>query len=469
MKVTARSSKKTLIAAFGTLTVSLLTTCIAIAQKTTRPDPTDPEHPFNTPAPVSSPVSVEQLEAWRHAARKALFLDGPAPAIAPHEFGTFSAMRGVVAHRVTYGTQYGMRVPAIVYEPEKITGKVPAVIVVAGHGGDKSTWYEVYAGLLYASAGAVVVTFDPIGEGERNAQHLHDARAHDTVLPGSDSPARLGGLMIGDVSQAVSYALSLPQVDPKRISVLGYSMGSFHASVAASLDPRIHYMVLSGGGDLDGNGGSWDSSSKVMCQGGPYQALSFLPDKGAILYANRQRAGETLLLNGAEDNLLAAPHHGPSFFADLNARVRAVGGQGLPAIDARFYPGVGHRPSWVDRDAAEWLNARLQFPHWKGVSIESLGESRIGDWAAATGARINNGYGSEKTEAGVRGVGKNFPAPSTAQLEAVPMAEWTAHEDLYTWQGWAKRTLEAEGLHVEVPHLEPQRTPKIDASAMPPH
>ncbi len=95
------------------------------------------------------------------------------------------------------------------------------MIVVAGHGGDKSTWYEVYAGLLYASAGAVVVTFDPIGEGERNAEHLHDARAHDTVLPGATSPARLGGLMIGDVSQAVSYALSLPEVDPNSVAVLG--------------------------------------------------------------------------------------------------------------------------------------------------------------------------------------------------------------------------------------------------------
>ena len=96
-------------------------------------------------------------------------------------------MPGVVAHRVTYGTQYGMRIPAIVYAPAHAKGKLPAVIVVAGHGGDKTTWYEVYAGLLYASAGAVVVTYDPIGEEERNANHLSDARAHDTSLPGSDS------------------------------------------------------------------------------------------------------------------------------------------------------------------------------------------------------------------------------------------------------------------------------------------
>jgi dienelactone hydrolase len=397
------------------------------------------------------PASDAQFSEWRQQALAALFLAGPKPELAPRDFGTFQAMPGVVAHRVTYGTQFGMRVPAIVYRPERAPGKLPAVIVVAGHGGDKSTWYEVYAGLLYASAGAVVVTFDPIGEGERNAEHLHDARAHDTVLPGATSPARLGGLMIGDVSQAVSYALSLPEVDPDRVAVLGYSMGSFHAALAAGLDPRIHFLVLSGGGDLDGNGGSMDTNTKIMCQGGPYQALSLLPDKGAILYALHQRAGETLVLNGGEDRLVAVSHHGPSFFTDLNARVAALTGAAQPPMETRFYAGVGHRPSWVNRDAAAWLNARLLFPNWRGKSIDSLGETHIGAWAAATGAHINHGYETEKSEAGVQAVGSNFPAPATAQLVAVPEPEWTAHQDLYTWQGWAQRTLQAEGLADPVP------------------
>lgn len=437
------------------VTAVLMTTSTLVAQRITRPDPNDPAHPFDTPGPVSVQATNTQLKSWRQEARKALFLDGHAPAIAPKEFGSFHPMRGVTAHRVTFGTQYGMRIPAIVYHPDNIPGKLPAIVVVAGHGGDKTTWYEVYAGLLYANAGAIVVTYDPIGEGERNAQHLHDARAHDTNLPGLQSPARLGGLMAGDVSQAISYALSLPQVDPTRIAVLGYSMGSFHSALAAGLDPRIHYLVLSGGGDLDGNGGSWDSSSKVMCQGGPYQSLSFLPDKAAILYTLHQRAGETLLLNGEKDNLLAAPHHGPSFFADLNHRIHALGGPNLPSIDARFYPGVGHRPSWVNRDAAEWLNARLNFPRWRNVSIESLGETRIGDWASSTGAHINNGYATENTEAGVRAVGRNFPAPTAEQLQAVPLNQWKTHKDLYTWEGWARHTLAAQGLPVDLPEPIP--------------
>ncbi len=431
--------------------VACAMTCAGLAQQTQRTDPTDHAHPFNTPTAVAQPATAKQLEAWREQARHALFIPDQMPALAPHDFGSFAPMPGVIAHRITYGTQYGMRIPAVVYAPAHAKGKLPAVIIVAGHGGDKTTWYEVYAGLLYASAGAVVVTYDPIGEDERNADHLSDARAHDTRLPGQDSPARMGGLMIGDVMQAVSYAASRADVDPKRIAVLGYSMGSFHAALAAGLDPRIRALVLSGGGDLDGNGGSWDSSTKIMCQGGPYRALSFLPDKGAVLYALHQRSGETLVLNGSEDALVATPHHFESFFADLNTRVAALAGPGTASIEYRFYKGIGHRPSWVNLDAATWLNDRLKFPLWRNVTLASLGETHIAEWAAAAGAHINATYDAEVREGGVRSVGHGFPAPSREQLQAVPAAEWQAHRDAYIWQSWARQTLLTEGLPPNVP------------------
>ena len=295
-------------------------TLVTAAQRTTRPDPTDPAHPFDTPAAVAVPATDEQFARWREQAKAALFIPTIAPPVGAHDFGSFTPMRGVVAHRVTYGTQFGMRVTAVVYRPDHFSGKLPAVIVVAGHGGSKSSWYEVYAGLLYASAGAVVVTFDPIGEEERNSQHLTDARAHDTVLPGLQSPARMGGLMIGDVMGAVSYVLSLPEVDSKRIAVVGYSMGSFHAALAAGLDPRISALVLSGGGDLDGNGGSWDSSSKIMCQGGPYQSLSFLPDKDDAAQVAALGAGKVVCEEAGE-----RPHEAKLLQLDCEKARRKLG------------------------------------------------------------------------------------------------------------------------------------------------
>jgi hypothetical protein len=166
------------------------------------------------------------------------------------------------------------------------------------------------------------------------------------------------------------------------------------------------------------------------------------------------------VLNGAEDSLVAAPHHGASFFADLNIRVQALAGTRVPKIEYHFYPGVGHRPSWVNVDAAAWLNARLHFPRWQNVPLSTLGETHVEEWAAATGANINRGYESEKTEGGIHALGHGFPAPTQLELQAVPEAEWQAHQGLYTWQSWAKRMLIAEGLPAEVPEPTPPRAPR---------
>src|SRR5439155_1393174 len=85
--------------------------------------------------------------------------------------------------RITYGTQFGMRVPAILYRPARpAQRKSPAIIVVNGHGGDKYAWYSPYTGILYARAGAVVLTYDPIGEGERNSERKSVTRQHDVPL-----------------------------------------------------------------------------------------------------------------------------------------------------------------------------------------------------------------------------------------------------------------------------------------------
>jgi len=110
---------------------------------------------------------------------------------------------------------------------------------------------------------------------------------------------------------------------------------------------------------------------------------------------------------------------------------------------------------------------------WQNLSLNSLGETHIAGWAAATGAHINHGYESEKTEGGIHALGYGFPAATRAELQVVPEAEWQAHQDLYTWQGWAKRTLIAEGLPADVPEPTPPRPPRpaaiSTAPQRPPH
>src|SRR5438270_9500166 len=109
-------------------------------------------------------------EETRQRIARTLFVSEPQPPLAPAKHGSFEPVPGVIAERISYGTQFGMRIPAILYRPARaVPGKSPAIIVVNGHGGDKYSWYSPYTGILYARAGAIVLTYDPIGEGERNS------------------------------------------------------------------------------------------------------------------------------------------------------------------------------------------------------------------------------------------------------------------------------------------------------------
>src|SRR5579885_421351 len=148
----------------------------------------------------------------------------PLPELRAKSYGQFSPASGVTADRVSYATACDLRVPAIVYHPAGATiAQHPALVIVNGHGGDKSSWYAYWAGILYARAGAVVLTYDPIGEFERNKERRSNTRQHDSIdQPENQMGRRLAGLMVTDVMQAVRYLASRRDVDGKHIAVLGY-------------------------------------------------------------------------------------------------------------------------------------------------------------------------------------------------------------------------------------------------------
>ena len=132
-------------------------------------------------------------------------------------------------------------------------------------------------GAFFAKAGAFVITYDPIGEGERNAERKSVTRQHDISVPPEEMGRRMAGLMINDVRQAVSYLAQRPEVDPNRIAAAGYSMGSFVLGITCAIETRLHACVLVGGGNLDGPGGYWDRSGHTMCQAIPWSPTADNP------------------------------------------------------------------------------------------------------------------------------------------------------------------------------------------------
>jgi dipeptidyl aminopeptidase/acylaminoacyl peptidase len=84
-----------------------------------------------------------QPEELRRRIAGTLFVPDPLPALDAAHYGDFEPAPGVIAERISYATQFGMRVPAILYRPaHPAAGKAPGLVVVNGHGGDKYAWYS---------------------------------------------------------------------------------------------------------------------------------------------------------------------------------------------------------------------------------------------------------------------------------------------------------------------------------------
>ena len=417
---------------------------------------------FTLTAQAASPNQARD-DAWRQQIRHALDVPDKLPALNAKTWSTFSPTPGVLADRVTYATADGMLVPAVVYRPDpKVAhwkGKLPGVVIVNGHGGDQFSWYAFYSGMMFAKAGAVVVTYSPIGDGERNARkHSRDSPSpHDVYPPTPDGMTQdawqmqwgphVAGLMQVDLAQAVSYLLAQPEVDSKRIATAGYSMGSFVSGIEGTWDTRVHALLLSGGGVYDGPGEYYDTG-KLPCQGPPYRALLPLGDRGAVIYALHASRGPMYVMNGAADTVMDIPHHEQDWFDAVRGRALALVASD-PAAKANmfttiFFPGINHRTSWVTVEGVKWLNQQIHFAFWDtDKKIDAAGITHISTWIKANNVDISKSYIREDREGGLDAVGTGLPGIPRADLMVLPDADWERLKDQIVWEGWEKKTLDA--------------------------
>ena len=399
--------------------------------------------------PQDRQLHAKAYAKWRAEIRKQLFVPDPMPELDAHLWSSFSPMYGVIAERITYATEYGMRVPAVVYRPDPKVfhwkGKLPGIVVVNGHGSDKFGWYAFYSGMLFARAGAVVVTYDPIGEGERNANKAsrQSPSPHDAVLDLPHWGQRLAGLMQTDLSQAVTYLAEQRGVDPHRIAVVGYSMGSFVSGIAGAIDTRIHAIILSGGGTFDGPHEYYDTG-RLPCQAPPYRALAVLGDRPAILNALNADRGPLFIMNGDADTVMRMDQHPPAWFDSVKNRAAALRGSNDGLFTTILYPGISHRTSWVNLDGVLWLNHQIQFALWNDADIRNAGTTHISEWIRTNRVDISRNYIREDREGGLNAVGQGFPGIAREDLMVLPDEEWQKQKDLLTYEGWARRTEQIE-------------------------
>jgi cephalosporin-C deacetylase-like acetyl esterase len=158
--------------------------------------------------------------------------------------------------KLVYESLPGYYVPALLYRPRKAQGARPAVLSPCGHSaiGKAESAYQILHVNL-ARRGYVVLTYDPVGQGERSQfWNVERQRSRFNLACGEHAvlgnPLYLLGTSLAryriwDGMRGIDYLVSLPNVDAKRIGCVGNSGGGTLTAYIAALDPRVQVAVIS--------------------------------------------------------------------------------------------------------------------------------------------------------------------------------------------------------------------------------
>ncbi|QHW31425.1 prolyl oligopeptidase family serine peptidase [Paenibacillus rhizovicinus] len=184
---------------------------------------------------------------------------GPLPEDAggsAHVTGTLDQGRYLI-DKVRIETTPGLFASGNFYYPKISAGPLPGLLLLCGHSNEGKA-YDAYVSFCVEAVlnGFCVLTFDPIGQGERrlpqaggsaetgtgsgSGEWLDPVEAHcflDQKL--SLLGEHLGAYMMRDNIAALTYLLARPEVDAERVGVTGNSGGGTMSAYMGAYDDRV--------------------------------------------------------------------------------------------------------------------------------------------------------------------------------------------------------------------------------------
>lgn len=156
---------------------------------------------------------------------------------------------GYRIENVRYESRPNFWVTAILYIPTTGKGPFPGILSPSGHYEDagRASAYQL-AHLNLVKNGFVVLSHDPIGQGERRL--YWDTTTRTMIGSTIDEHSIFGQLMwlLGesetqyfawDCVRSIDYLVSRPEVEPSKIGCTGHSGGGFQTILTMVFDPRL--------------------------------------------------------------------------------------------------------------------------------------------------------------------------------------------------------------------------------------
>jgi dienelactone hydrolase len=125
---------------------------------------------------------------------------------------------------------------ALLYEPEHLSGKAPAILNVNGHGpGGKAVEHKQKRCINQARRGIIALNIEWFGFGELAAEGDQHELLRLLDLAGVNGL----GLFYLEMRRGLDYLYDDPDVDRSRIGMTGLSGGGWQTMLLSSLDPRV--------------------------------------------------------------------------------------------------------------------------------------------------------------------------------------------------------------------------------------
>jgi dienelactone hydrolase len=237
------------------------------------------------------------------------------------DLGVFATGPGYRMRKLRYEIVPGFWSAAILYEPERLTGKVPAIVNVNGHGQPgKALEYKQKRCINLAKRGMLALNLEWINFGElTHTEDAHWFQAHIDLTGASGV-----GLFYLAMRKGVDYLYDHPNADRARIGVTGLSGGGWQTITLSALDERVAlsipvagYSSLVARIERTADTGDIEQNPADMMTVGDYSHLT----------AMRAPRPTLLVFNAEDDCCFRAPLVKPGVYDDVRPFFRLFGAE----------------------------------------------------------------------------------------------------------------------------------------------
>lgn len=211
-------------------------------------------------------------------------------------------------------------IPAMFLVPQS-RRPIPAVLLLHGFSSTKERLSSTM-GRPLAARGIASLAVDLPLHGDRDDVLIDRARANPLALIKEWNRA------LAEAKAAIEWLSGLDEIESRRISIAGYSLGSYIALQTAVNEPRILAVILAAGGDLPET--PWTNMVRMMSN--PIKSAAALNGK------------PLLMLNGKFDRTI------------LPAQAERLFDAAVEPKELRWYAGGHVLPQEAADDAASWLS-----------------------------------------------------------------------------------------------------------------